>query len=401
MPKAQQVEFLLAGVRDTNGNELAAGLVYSYAAGTTTAKALYSASDKSTSHAQGVALDGNGRLQAWGDGAYKFVIKTAAGTTVYTFDNVLYGYDDGELKWGGTSAGTGNAQTVSISSVTALSNGLRITFIAGNSNSGAATLNVSSLGAVAITKIDGSTALSSGDIIAGDLLDVVYDSGGGGRFRIITPPLNRTFTWGGTSGGSANAQTITTSPVTASYVAGQKFEFIAGNTNTGATTLNVNSLGAKNVFNSRTGVALKGKEIFTGGLYAVVYDGTQFQLLNPSVFSSSSTYTPTLTPAGAMTYSSTSITKAKYWFEDKTCFYKLEITGTVGGTPNDHITVSLPATNNGENITAFGTILDNGVIVSAFGSFASVTAIDVYRYDNAVFTAGTVTFILEGSFEIA
>jgi hypothetical protein len=83
--------------------------------------------------------------------------------------------------------------------------------------------------------------------------------------------------WGGTSGGSANAQTITLSPAITAYAAGQQFAFLAGNTNTGACTLNVNGLGTKNIYSN--GAACVGGEIVAARIYEVAYDGTQFQLL--------------------------------------------------------------------------------------------------------------------------
>src|SRR5579885_2646131 len=56
-----------------------------------------------------------------------------------------------------------------------------------------------------------------------------------------------------TSGGSANAQTLTYGVAPAAYIQGQRYTFVAGFTNTGACTLNVNGLGAKNIF--RAGAA--------------------------------------------------------------------------------------------------------------------------------------------------
>ena len=61
------------------------------------------------------------------------------------------------------------------------------------------------------------------------------------------------------------------------YVTGQRFTFIAAGTNTGAVTLNINSIGAKAITKNGT-VALIAGEIISGGVYEVVYDGTQFQL---------------------------------------------------------------------------------------------------------------------------
>ncbi len=88
--------------------------------------------------------------------------------------------------------------------------------------------------------------------------------------------------WCGTSGGAANAQTLTPSPAITSYVAGQRFTFIAGYTNTGSMTLDVNGIGPKNVFLTITNSAVAAYGIRVGFLYEVVYDGTQFKILNES-----------------------------------------------------------------------------------------------------------------------
>lgn len=80
-----------------------------------------------------------------------------------------------------------------------------------------------------------------------------------------------------TAGGTANVLTLTLSPAVTAYAAGQVFHFkmLAG-TNSGATTLNVNGLGAKAI--QWNGSALQGYELVSGLVYCVVYDGTQFQL---------------------------------------------------------------------------------------------------------------------------
>lgn len=80
-----------------------------------------------------------------------------------------------------------------------------------------------------------------------------------------------------TSGGSANTQTLAASRVMAAYTAGDLYTFKAGFTNTGAMTLNVDTLGAKAV--QKHTRALVGGEIVAGGVYTAVYDGTQFQLI--------------------------------------------------------------------------------------------------------------------------
>ena len=86
--------------------------------------------------------------------------------------------------------------------------------------------------------------------------------------------------WGGTSGGSANAQTVSTDLNLPAYTAGEQVTFIAGFTNTSALTLNRDGLGARNIFTD--GAALDGGEIVAGNAYKIVYDGTQYRVLAPA-----------------------------------------------------------------------------------------------------------------------
>jgi hypothetical protein len=68
-------------------------------------------------------------------------------------------------------------------------------------------------------------------------------------------------------------------PVVAAYAAGQMFYFVATGDNTGAVTLNIDSLGAKAV--TRDGsVALAAGDIKSGEVVVVVYDGTRFQVVS-------------------------------------------------------------------------------------------------------------------------
>lgn len=91
-------------------------------------------------------------------------------------------------------------------------------------------------------------------------------------------------TWGGTSGGSATAQTITLTPAPSAYTTGMMVSFIAGYTNTTSNpTLNVNSLGAKTIKKLGGMAALVAGDIIVGSVYQCVYDGTDMVLLNPSL----------------------------------------------------------------------------------------------------------------------
>ena len=79
---------------DNNGVILSGGLVYTYAAGTTTPQTAYTTSSGSTAHTNPIVLDSAGRVASGGEiwltdaVAYKFVLKTSAGITIGTYDNV-------------------------------------------------------------------------------------------------------------------------------------------------------------------------------------------------------------------------------------------------------------------------------------------------------------------------
>lgn len=78
-------------------------------------------------------------------------------------------------------------------------------------------------------------------------------------------------------GGSTDAYVVSLDPAPTSYVAGLEVKFKANTVNTGAATLNVNSLGAKTIkknFNED----LADGDIRAGQIVTAVYDGTNFQL---------------------------------------------------------------------------------------------------------------------------
>jgi len=79
-----------------------------------------------------------------------------------------------------------------------------------------------------------------------------------------------------------NTITGSLSPAIAAYAAGQMFWFVAAGANTGATTININSLGAKSITKNGT-TALAANDIKSGQTVVIVYDGTQFQLIGSSL----------------------------------------------------------------------------------------------------------------------
>jgi hypothetical protein len=91
---------------------------------------------------------------------------------------------NGAFLWGGTAGGTANAATISLNPpLAAYAAGQAFRFQTGAAtNTSAVTLNVNSLGAVAVNKGDGTLALGAGDLPASAMVTVVHD---GTRFRLV------------------------------------------------------------------------------------------------------------------------------------------------------------------------------------------------------------------------
>lgn len=82
--------------------------------------------------------------------------------------------------------------------------------------------------------------------------------------------------------GSTDTYAITLSPAPAAYTTGMVVYFKAATANTGAASLNVNALGAKTIV-KRVNTTLDDNDILASMFCAVIYDGTNFVLLNPVV----------------------------------------------------------------------------------------------------------------------
>lgn len=84
--------------------------------------------------------------------------------------------------------------------------------------------------------------------------------------------------------GSANNYILTPTPPIVQYTAGQRFNIKINATNTGPSTINVSGLGNISlVINGAT--ALPANALQIGVIYEIEYDGTNFQVSNPSIIS--------------------------------------------------------------------------------------------------------------------
>lgn len=82
------------------------------------------------------------------------------------------------------------------------------------------------------------------------------------------------------STGSSNAYVLDVSPSITAYATGQEFTFEANHSNTGTATLNVDTLGAKTLKDPE-GTEMSSGWIQSGGIYKVVYDGTDMIVVSP------------------------------------------------------------------------------------------------------------------------
>lgn len=95
--------------------------------------------------------------------------------------------------------------------------------------------------------------------------------------------------------GAADAYVVAFANAPTAYTTGLQVIFKAANTNSGASTINVNGLGIKSI-KKNVSTTLSANDILAGQIIGITYDGTNFQmgwqaLIDSGV--SSGTYTPT------------------------------------------------------------------------------------------------------------
>lgn len=171
---------------DSNGAPLAGGLLYTYNAGTTTPVSTYTSRSGSAYNTNPIVLDSAGRTPAeiWLEGGvlYKFVLKDSTFVQVGSYDNIPAVNDPTTTNNLITVAGTNALTGLAVPPLEGYTAGAQYTFVAQNTNTGAVTLDIDSLGVKDVTKF-GTTPLVAGDIIASSLVIVEYD---GTRFQLLT-----------------------------------------------------------------------------------------------------------------------------------------------------------------------------------------------------------------------
>lgn len=207
---------------------------------------------------------------------------------------------------------------------------------------------------------------------------------------------NGSLVYTGATGGSANAYTASISPTPSAYATGMRVIIKASFTNTGASTLNLNSLGAKNIRKEDNSIALASGEITSGYFYELLYDGTQFILLGET-FTGWATWVPTISGSGSMTLTPVTVTAARSKKSGALRHWFITFSGTIGGTPDTDINISLPSDPVYDTGGA-GTVTDNSTKMPGMWYTSGTNAI-LRKYNSAVWTAGAFDVFIQGFYE--
>jgi hypothetical protein len=218
------------------GTPYAGVKVYHYASGSSNDKTVWADEGKTTESSQPVTGDSRGYAWFYADGDYRIKITDALGNVLYDWDNVRITQDMATM-WEGNyglsypNAGTANRWQMFLKHT------------AGN--------KFSELG------VNDGTAF----------------------IPLLSVDTNQKYALSTGGGGTPNTYVITTDPPITAYVTGQVFYFKAAIANTGASALNVDGFGVKNIKKDYDQATVSG-DIKASQIVAVIYDGTNFQMLS-------------------------------------------------------------------------------------------------------------------------
>lgn len=119
---AQALQAPFSQFIDSNGNPLAGGKIYTYAAGTTTPKNSYSDAAGTIANTNPVILDSSGRADIWLLGSYKIIVKDSADVLIHTTDNVIGSSNIGDMSSSIYDIAAIQEQLVGINAVQTISN---------------------------------------------------------------------------------------------------------------------------------------------------------------------------------------------------------------------------------------------------------------------------------------
>jgi hypothetical protein len=163
-----------------NGTPLAYGKVYTYKAGSSTPTATYTDSTGGVTNTNPIVLNARGECSIWTipNALLKLNVTDSAGNQISGYPVDQVGSQFLLTLYGGVDTGSANAYIINYSApYTSYTQGTPVIyFIASNSNTGASTINVNNLGIVSIVNPNQS-ALTAGQIVAGQMVQIVWQTG--------------------------------------------------------------------------------------------------------------------------------------------------------------------------------------------------------------------------------
>lgn len=171
---ATLMPLLRAKFFDSSNNPLSGGKVYTYAAGTSTPKASYTDYNAGTLNANPVILNSLGEADIWLNGNYKINVTDSNDVQLsgYPVDNIT---SIQNLSNYYVTTGSSNAYVLTVNpSLTSYTAGTLYRIKPNFTNTGAATINISGLGAKSLVK-NTSAALVANDLISGQIYEIIYD----------------------------------------------------------------------------------------------------------------------------------------------------------------------------------------------------------------------------------
>jgi hypothetical protein len=204
-----------------------------------------------------------------------------------------------------------------------------------------------------------------------------------------------------------NALTGLAVPPLEGYAAGAQYSFIAQNTNTGAVTLDIDSLGVKSVTKFGATPLIAG-DIIGGAMVLVEYDGTRFQLLGATTNVFKYIVEPTTVSATAATGSinyDVAVQSIVYYTTNASGNWTLNFRGSSSQTLNSimstgqTISVTFMATQGATPYYNNAVTVDGTSVTpkwqSIAPSFGNASSIDVYTY--AILKTASATFTIFAS----
>lgn len=174
-----------------NGTPLTGGLIYTYAAGTTTPAVTYTNGTTGTANTNPIVLDSAGRTpnEIWVSSGvlYKFVLKDSDGVQIGVYDNIP-GIDDPTIFNNIiTVTGTNTLVGTSVPPISGYVTGNTYSFVVAATNTDVVTLNIDGQGAKSLN-ISGGSAVVPGELTVGSMVLVEYD---GTRFQLLANSSQR------------------------------------------------------------------------------------------------------------------------------------------------------------------------------------------------------------------